>query len=211
MSNLKIKVCGMRDIKNILSLAELKPDLMGFVFYPASPRFAGETSWQDLFSSFPTGIVKTGVFVNASLDNIKAMILRFGLNAVQLHGDESPEICKKLRSLGVKVIKAFRIDENTDFSKMKDYVSCSNWFLFDKATELHGGSGESFNWKLLEKYNLLHPFFLSGGIDLEDAVQILSINHPSLDGVDINSKFEIEPGVKDIEKVRKFMEKIRSS
>jgi phosphoribosylanthranilate isomerase len=207
--SLKIKVCGMRDHVNIRQVAELKPDLMGFVFYPASPRYAGEFLQEGMFTGFPAGIIKTGVFVDADLYSIKAQIMRFGLKAVQLHGHETPKMCEQLRSTGTKVIKAFRIGENFSFEGMMNYVAGSDWFLFDTATKVPGGSGKNFDWKLLEEYDLGHPFFLSGGIDLSDAERILSLNNPALIGVDINSKFEIEPGIKDVEKVRKFINRIR--
>jgi phosphoribosylanthranilate isomerase len=210
MSNLKIKVCGMRDAENIRQLAALKPDLMGFVFYPASPRYAGEIPAEGLLKSIPAGIVKTGVFVNADLYSIKAQVLRFELSAVQLHGNESPEICKQLTDAGLKVIKAFRINENTDFSKLMTFVCCCKWFLFDTATGIPGGSGKSFNWKLLEKYELGHPFFLSGGIGPGDAEKILSLKHPALAGVDINSRFEAEAGIKNIAMVKRFIFSIRN-
>lgn len=211
MSNLKIKVCGMRDSENIREIAGLKPDLMGFVFYPASLRYVGEIPREGMFSSFPVGILRTGVFVDTDLYAIKAQVLRFGLKVVQLHGNESPEICRRLFDGGIKVIKAFRISENFDFAEMMPYITCCNWFMFDTATKIPGGSGQSFNWRLLEDYHLGHPFFLSGGIDLGDAERILSLKHPALIGVDINSKFETEPGVKDVEKVKKFIQKMRSN
>jgi phosphoribosylanthranilate isomerase len=209
MSSLKIKVCGMRDSENIRMLAALKPDLVGFVFYPYSPRYAGEIPAEGLLDSIPPGIIKTGVFVDSDLYYIKAQVLRFGLRAVQLHGNESPEICKQVSSSGIKVIKAFRISENTDFSMMMPYVSCCKWFLFDTDAKIPGGSGRKFNWDILKNYKLGHPFFLSGGIDLGDAAKILEWHHPALTGVDINSKFETEPGMKDVGKVGEFIGKIR--
>jgi phosphoribosylanthranilate isomerase len=209
MSSLKIKVCGMRDRGNVLQLAKLEPDLVGFIFYPSSPRFIGDVPAQGMFDLFPSGISRTGVFVDADINFIKARITSFGLQVVQLHGYESPEICKQLIVAGVKVIKTFRISEKPDFSKMMEYVSCTSWFLFDTATNIPGGSGKSFDWKLLDPYDLGHPFFLSGGIGPGDAERILSIRNPALFGVDINSKFEIEAGVKDVEKVRIFIQKIR--
>jgi phosphoribosylanthranilate isomerase len=209
MSRLKIKVCGMRDALNIRQIADLKPDLMGFVFYPASPRSAGEFPAEGMFEAFPPGILKTGVFVDADLYEIKAKILRFGLQTVQLHGQESPEVCRQLMETGIKVIKAFNIAEDTDFSKMMPYLTSTTWFLFDTVSKVHGGSGERFNWKLLDKYQLGQPFFLSGGLDLSDAESILSLKHPALIGIDINSKFEFEPGVKDVSKVKKFCLKIK--
>ena len=210
MNRLKIKVCGMKEPDNISRLARLKPDMMGFVFYPSSPRFAGSSPAPGMFEKFPAGIIKTGVFVDEDQYSINAQVLRFGLHAVQLHGDESPEICKQLQSSGIQVIKAFRINEETNFSKMMKYVSFCKWFLFDTASSLPGGSGERFNWNLLGNYKLGHPFFLSGGIGPSDAEQILLLNHVSLAGVDINSRFETEPGVKNLDSVERFITKIRN-
>jgi phosphoribosylanthranilate isomerase len=209
MSRIKIKVCGLRDPENIRQIAELKPDLTGLIFYPASPRYVGETPAKGLLESFPPGIVKTGVFVDSDLYNIKAYVMRFGLKAVQLHGNESPEICKQLMATGVKVIKAFKISENPDFSAMMRYVSHCNWFLFDTASKNHGGSGKSFDWNILDNYDIGHPFFLSGGIGPGDAAKILQLKHPALHGVDINSRFETEAGIKDVEKVKRFIRTIR--
>jgi phosphoribosylanthranilate isomerase len=211
MSKLKIKVCGMRDRENIIHLAKLGPDLMGFVFYPSSLRFAGDIPANRMFDNFPSGISRTGVFVDADITFIKARIERFGLSVVQLHGFESPEICKQLIATGVKVIKAFSISREPDFSLMREYVSCTSWFLFDTSTKIPGGSGKQFEWKLLDRYELDHPFFLSGGIGPGDAERILSLRNPALSGVDINSKFEIEPGVKDIDKVRGFIQEIKGN
>lgn len=211
MSSLKIKVCGMRNIENIRKVAGLSPDLMGMVFYPASSRYIGNSPTEGILNAFPGGIIKTGVFVDADFYTIKAQVLRFGLKSVQLHGNESPETCGRLMANGLSVIKAFRIAENFDFTGLMAYVQNCTWFLFDTASVRPGGSGEKFNWKLLDKYQLGHPFFLSGGIGPGDAETILSLNHPALIGVDINSKFEIEPGVKDVEKVKKFILKIRTN
>lgn len=199
----------MRDTQNILQISELKPDLMGFIFYPASDRYAGEVQAAELTAPVPAGILKTGVFVNADLYAIKATILRYGLKAVQLHGSESPEICMQLKATGIKVIKAFKMDANIDFLKMMPYVEHCNWFLFDTKTPKHGGSGRHFDWKLLNSYELGHPFFLSGGIGPSDAERILGLNHPALYGVDVNSRFELEAGVKDVERVARFIIKLR--
>ncbi len=211
MNQIKIKVCGMRDPGNIRRLAELKPDLLGLVFYPHSPRYAGASPADGMFDSFPHGILKTGVFVDEDLKNINEHVLNFGLQAVQLHGNESPEMCIQLKSTGVKVIKAFSIDDTIDFSKMTPYISGCDWFLFDTFSKIPGGSGKRFNWNVLEKYDLVQPFFLSGGIGPEDAERILKLNHTELAGVDINSRFETRPGLKDIEQVGQFILKIRSN
>lgn len=209
MNNLKIKVCGMRDPVNIRKVAGLKPDMMGFVFYPASPRYAGEAPVDAMFDDFPPGILKTGVFVDEDFYTVKSRIIRFQLQAVQLHGNESPGMCRNLKEEGIKVIKAFRISENPGFSDMLNYVSCTDWFLFDTSSAVAGGSGLQFNWEVLKKYKLGHPFILSGGIGPDDAEKILALKNIALAGVDVNSKFESEPGIKNIEKLKRFMQTIR--
>ena len=210
MKHLKIKVCGMRETSNIQEIASLKPDLMGFVFHPASPRYAGNVPGERMFANFPEGIVKTGVFVNESADLMLNHVQSFGLHAVQLHGDESPDICNMLRSRGLLVIKAFGIAGDLDPSKMKPYISCSDYLLFDTSSRVPGGSGESFNWDLLDNYDLEHPFFLSGGINPGDMEKIREIKNPALYGIDINSKFELEPGLKDFDRVKDFLDSLRS-
>ena len=209
MNRIAIKVCGMRDSENIHRLAELNPDLMGFVFYPASARYAGEIPPERMFESFPPDILRTGVFVNDDLYSIKAYILRYRLQAVQLHGNETEVLCENLKADGMKVIKAFSIGEHTDFSTMTRFVNCTDYFLFDTATKMAGGSGKKFNWDMLDTYKLAHPFFLSGGIGPGDALKIRKLKHTALAGVDINSRFETEPGIKDIEKVKEFIRTIR--
>jgi len=206
-----IKVCGMRDVENVQSLSALNPDLVGFIFYPASPRYMGESPPKGFFDAIPEKAIKTGVFVDAEMQTINDRVHRFGLQAVQLHGHESPELCKQVMKTGVKVIKAFRISESTVFEEMLPYIDSTNWFLFDTKTRIPGGSGEQFKWGLLEKYRSHHPFFLSGGIGQGDAGRILALDHPALIGVDINSRFETAPGVKDVEKVSSFFRKIRGS
>lgn len=210
MSRLKIKICGMRDPMNIRQVAELKPDLMGFVFFPASPRYAGEFPVSGYQDSVTPGILKTGVFVDADLYEIKSRIIRFGLRIIQLHGHESPEMCKQLSSTGIRIIKAFPVSESMDFSSCIPYIPYCRWFLFDTVTENSGGSGKKFNWEILDKYKLGHPFFLGGGIGPEDAEAILSIKQPSFAGIDVNSRFETEPGIKDVEKLRIFIRALKN-
>ncbi len=211
MSQLKIKVCGMRDTENIRSVAELKPDFMGFVFHRPSPRYVGDLPGERMFVSFPEDCIKTGVFVDSDMDTILLRVKIFGLHAVQLHGNETPETCYRLKERGIRVIKAFRMDDNTDFTLMEDYLSCTDYYLFDTATSVSGGSGIRFNWELLDKYQLDHPFFLSGGLGVEDAERILTMKNKALAGVDVNSRFETSPGVKDTDKLRNFMEAIRET
>jgi phosphoribosylanthranilate isomerase len=204
-----IKICGMREYRNILELAELNPDILGFIFYSRSPRFAGELLVPEILANLNPDIKKTGVFVNADLTVISETVQKYSLDIVQLHGIESPELCSRLRYAGITVIKAFNIKESGDFSKCGEYINCTDYFLFDTFTENHGGSGQKFDWNILDKYTLGHPFFLSGGITQNDIDSIAGITNPSLYGIDLNSRFEITPGLKDIEKLKKFIHEFR--
>ncbi len=201
----KLKVCGMKYPDNIRQLLELKPDFIGFIFYKKSKRYVGHNlNIKKL--NIPESIKKVGVFVNAEVDEIKENINIHNLNMLQLHGDESPEFCKELKQTGLKISKAFQVDENFDFSVLKPFFSVCDYYLFDTKTKLYGGSGKKFNWKILEKYNNQKPFFLSGGIDLEDVDEIDKLKNLNIFAIDINSKFEISPGVKDIKKNKEFVE-----
>ncbi len=204
-----IKICGMREPENILAAAQLKPDMMGFIFYPASPRFAGELLKAEVLAELASEIKKTGVFVNAGINEISDKVEKYSLDAVQLHGVETPELCRQVKEKGVKVIKAFSISENNSFENCSAYRECTDFFLFDTMTKNHGGSGQQFDWALLDSYDAGHPYFLSGGISHLDAGRIAGINYDSFHGIDLNSRFEIKPGLKDIEKLKKFIEELR--
>lgn len=207
--NPAIKICGMRDTENIMAAAELMPDIMGFIFYRDSPRFAGEVLNPEILSELPPDIRKAGVFVNSVFNEINETVRKYSLDAVQLHGEETPELCMQLKSEGLEVIKVFNIDERKDFSKCDSYISCTDYFLFDTRTVNPGGSGQKFDWKILDNYNLKHPFILSGGISPDDTESIAGISNPSFYGIDLNSRFEIKPGLKDIETLKKFIKEIR--
>lgn len=209
--SLMIKICGMREPDNILKVANLEPDLMGFIFYPASLRYVSLTSDPDIFEGIPAGIRKAGVFVNTGSDMLIRTIRKFSLDIVQLHGNETPEICRQMKQEGVQVIKTFNIKAGEDFKLCSDYISCTDYFLFDSLTSGYGGSGKKFNWKLLDSYEQDHPFFLSGGIAPGDADAILKINNPAFYGIDVNSKFEVRPGVKDLEMLKEFICNIRNN
>ncbi len=197
MRTLKIKVCGMREAENIRQLKEMNPDYMGFIFYSNSPRYINEIDIK-LFASLPF-IKKTAVFVNADLEEVKSIIKMYGFDAVQLHGNESVEYCNALHTKELEVIKAFGIDDSFDWKSLVPYQNVVDYFLFDTFTKTHGGSGESFNWVVLKDYSLSKPFFLSGGIGPENIESALQIKDERLYGLDLNSKFEIAPGLKDIE------------
>ncbi|MGC9355011.1 MAG: phosphoribosylanthranilate isomerase [Mariniphaga sp.] len=206
IKNLKIKVCGMKFTQNREAVEKLPVDLLGFIFYPKSKRFVGENPDTGLFNS---GKPKTGVFVNENAFEILGLTKNLGFEFVQLHGRENPKTCRLLKKQGLKVIKAFNLNENFDFFLLEAYQKSVDYFLFDTKTDLPGGSGKKFNWEILEKYKGKVPFFLSGGIGSEDADAIKKLQHPQLFGIDLNSGFEDEPGVKNVEKLKEFIVQIK--
>ena len=198
---MKIKVCGLRDAENIKAVAALGPDYIGLIRYDRSPRYVSNLDEAGL-EALPKAILKTGVFVNESAESIQQLIDKYGLNAIQLHGNESADFAAAFKNK-VVVLKAFGVDENFDFKQLENYVGSVDFFLFDTRTAVHGGSGETFNWSILNSYKLDVPFFLSGGLSLDNLAEIKNIKHPQFYGVDLNSRFETSPGFKDIEKLTK--------
>jgi phosphoribosylanthranilate isomerase len=201
---MQIKVCGMKDALNIKDLVQFPINWMGLIFYEKSPRYAGDLEASAL-EIVPPSIQKTGVFVNASAENILERVRQYDLQAVQLHGEESPAFCRELQSQGVQVIKTFSIEKSEDLKSCIFYEDACDYYLFDTKTSKYGGSGKKFDWQALSFYEGKTPFFLSGGIDLEDAATIHQFNHPGLFAVDLNSRFEILPGIKDTKKIKKFI------
>lgn len=208
MDKLLIKVCGMRDDKNIDSLIKLEPDFIGLIFYEKSLRYVGSTP-TEIQAKELQGVKKVGVFVNQSQDFIVQTIKRFKLDAIQLHGSESPEFCKELKNNGIMVIKAFSIANAEDLKIVASYDNSVHMNLLDTKTVLMGGSGRKFDWTLLQDYSSKTPFLLSGGIDDTDIDAILAIDNPLFAGIDLNSKFETEPAVKNIDKLERFFKKVR--
>jgi len=206
---MKIKVCGMKYEDNIRELVRLSPEYIGFNFYTRSKRYVGRTFDLKDVSSIPKKIKRVGVFVNSTYGNIMKKVKSFQLDYIQLHGNESAEFCKKL-SKSIKIIKAFGVDEKFDFALLEEYQPYCKYFLFDTKTSSYGGSGKVFNWKILNGYNCKLPFFLSGGIGLEEARKISHLPSPisHLFGIDVNSKFEIKPGLKDMDKLKKLKHEI---
>jgi phosphoribosylanthranilate isomerase len=199
---MKLKICGMKYPENMLEVGSLLPDYMGFIFWPKSARyFDGE------MPDLPKSIRKTGVFVNESIPVIEEKITKYDLQAIQLHGQESVAFCLELKTkfgAEIEIIKVFSADENFDFSVLKPYEAVCDYFLFDTKGKLPGGNGTTFDWKILENYPSTKPFFLSGGIgiaELDSIKEILKTNLP-LYAIDINSKFEIEPGIKNVQLCR---------
>ena len=194
-----LKICGMKFPENILEVSKLLPDYLGFIFYEKSKRY-----FNGQIPEIPKSIKKIGVFVDETLSEIVIKIEKYSLDVVQLHGQESPEFCEKLyKNNQIEIIKVFSVDDNFDFEILKKYEQVCDYFLFDTKGKLHGGNGFAFDWKILKKYTSTKPFFLSGGIGLEEIEQLKLLNLP-LFAIDINSKFEIEPGLKDIDLLKKI-------
>jgi len=198
---MKIKVCGLRDAENIKEVLALEPDCIGLIRYERSPRYISNLDEAGLSELVET-ILKTGVFVDEDAENIQQLIDEHGLNAIQLHGNESADFAAAFKNK-VVVLKAFGVGENFDFEQLKNYVGKVDFFLFDTKTVAHGGSGDTFDWSILNGYNLEVPFFLSGGLSVDNLHEIEKIKNPRFYGVDLNSRFETSPGMKDIDKLKK--------
>jgi phosphoribosylanthranilate isomerase len=209
MKKLKVKVCGMLNVLNIAEIAMLNPDYMGFIFYERSPRFAGDLN-QAILNVLSPKTSSVGVFVNAKVEYVTELAEHYRLKVLQFHGNETPEYCAELKvKYNCEIIKAFGIKSEDDFEKTLGYEQICDYFLFDTKTELHGGSGKKFDHNLLNSYKGKTPFFLSGGIALQDAENLLANRHNLCVGVDINSRFEISPGIKNTEQVKQFIDFFR--
>ncbi len=207
---LKIKVCGLISPGNVIEVISSLPDFVGYIFYPRSPRYVGKNPDLSLFKIVPGNIVKVGVFVDEDRDTVIVTAKSAGIDTIQLHGKESPEYCRDIRSSGFKIIKAFSIGDKLDQLAIKAYAGVTDFFLFDTRSDSGGGSGKKFNWDILEQYKLEKPFFLSGGIGREDVKKIKDYKNNCLYGIDINSRFERSSGIKDPELVRSFIEEIKN-
>ncbi len=184
------------------------PDYMGFIYYPHSRRYAGALP-AAATEGLPESIRKVGVFVDQPSGEVLATCAQMGFHAVQLHGREAPDYCRRMRDEGFEVFKAFNIGNETGFGHLKEYRESCDLFLLDTAGNGFGGTGKKFDWERLAEYELDKPFFLSGGIGPQDAGRILLLDHPDLFGVDLNSRFETEPGMKDRHELAGFIRKIR--
>lgn len=203
---LKLKVCGMREEANIEALSELKPDFMGLIFHEKSSRNVTHT----ISITIPEDILRVGVFVNKEIEFITEKITDFDLDYIQLHGNESPELCSELKNKGLKIIKAFNISEAFDFTTLKSYEPFCDYFLFDAFGKQAGGNGIVFNWELLNNYKGVIPFLLSGGINDSMVDTIKNFNHPKFVGIDINSGFETAPAIKNIKNIKAFKHELYS-
>ena len=215
---MKLKVCGMKYKENIASVAALQPDYLGFIFYDKSSRF-----FESEIPELPNSIKRTGVFVNTDIETALQLIKRHSLQAVQLHGNESPEYCAKLKEhchaeldsashQKIEIIKVFSIKDTFNFEVLKPYEGLVDYFLFDTKGKLPGGNGYTFNWDVLKAYPSTTPYFLSGGIGLHEIENIKEFKKSPASkycyAIDVNSKFEIEPGLKDIQLLKRFVNSI---
>ena len=212
---MRIKVCGMTSTEQVLQLDDMGVEFAGFIFYPKSPRYVYKfMPKSELKKIKGKGINKVGVFVNATIDEVIQTVDDCGLYLVQLHGDETPKYCEQIANY-VTVVKAFRLrEEDNVLWKVKDYMDIADMFLFDTEGVSYGGTGKKFDWNLLKGLTIGKPFFLSGGIEEGDIGKIKEFAKETvakdLFSIDVNSKFEISPGIKDIEKLKKFIAEVKT-
>ena len=197
-----IKVCGMRDADNIRAVEALGIDWLGYIFWPKSSRYVAERP-----AYLPTKAKRVGVFVDADPADVRQHVADYCLDIIQLHGHESPECVKSLHGLA-KIIKAISVSTRADIALSKQYDGLVDYFLFDTKCKTVGGSGEHFDWTVLADYVGETPFLLSGGIGPDDAARVRAFHHPKCVGIDLNSRFESEPGLKDIQKLKSFIEQL---
>lgn len=198
-----IKVCGMRDPENIRAVEALGIDLMGFIFWPKSKRYVSERP-----TYLPTKCKRVGVFVDADIYEVRQKAEEYGLDIIQLHGNETPEFIQQLSSAcgdDISIIKAFNIATTEDIEATKAYHGLVNYFLFDTKAKMVGGNGTKFDWSILDNYTGPTPFLLSGGIGPNDADNIKAFHHPQCIGIDLNSRFETAPALKDTDALRIFL------
>ena len=193
-----IKVCGMREADNIHEVETLGIDMMGFIFWPKSSRFVTQRP-----DYLPKRVKRVGVFVDEDPEQVKRLAVDYDLDYIQLHGQESPSYIFQLG--GLHIIKAFNISTAEDLLQAQPYEGIVDYFLFDAKGKSVGGNGEKFNWDVLSAYNGSTPFLLSGGIGLDDATNVKAFHHPKCIGIDLNSRFELAPGLKDVAKLKEFI------
>lgn len=211
----------MRDADNIRDISALGVDMIGLIFYPPSPRYVQQfSSGAGIIPDYAPDMGKTplrvGVFVDDMPQNIVTRVYNYKLDYIQLHGNEPRETLENLRATidpdikpNIKIIKAISISSTEDIKKYKEYVGAADLFLFDTKCKTVGGSGEQFDWQVLQAYDGEVPFLLSGGIGPDDAERVRNFHHPKCIGIDLNSKFEIEPALKDVEKLKQFLVKVK--
>jgi len=203
----------MKHPENIQEVALLQPDYLGFIFYPKSPR-----NFERIIPDISGNIKKTGVFVNGEIDFILEKVKKYNFKAIQLHGSESTEYCRQLRNQldvkatsAIEIFKVFGIKDQFDFSILKKYEGIVDYFLFDTKGKSKGGNGYTFDWNVLKAYNSNTPIILSGGIGMEELDKVEEILKSDLPiyALDLNSKFELEPALKDVKLLENFLKKIK--
>ncbi|MBR3109811.1 MAG: phosphoribosylanthranilate isomerase [Prevotella sp.] len=203
-----IKVCGMREADNIREVEALGIDMMGFIFWPKSSRYVSQRP-----DYLPKRVKRVGVFVDEEPEQVRRLAGEYGLDYIQLHGHETPEVISYLRTPALphpRIIKAFNISTAEDLLQTQPYEGLVDYFLFDAKGKSVGGNGEKFNWDVLEAYQGNTPFLLSGGIGPDDAERVNAFYHPKCIGIDLNSRFELAPGLKDITKLREFISNLNT-
>lgn len=208
---IRVKVCGLTDADNARQIARTGIDFAGFIYYPASKRYVGIKPEMRLFENIPPDVCRVGVFVNEDPSEVVRISREAGFNIVQLHGNEDFSYCRRLKASGFRVIKAFRIGKEIDPEFINLFSEVCDYYLFDTESRAYGGSGKKFNWKFLNGIKLNKPFFLSGGIGPDDVHELKKITNSMFYAVDINSRFEISPGIKDVGKVKVFVERIKTA
>ncbi|HVZ57287.1 MAG TPA: phosphoribosylanthranilate isomerase [Chitinophagaceae bacterium] len=211
---MRLKVCGMTLPEQVNALDDLGVDLAGFIFYPKSPRYIGHKISPEKMKQIRGRIAKVGVFVNAGYDELMRTVETYRLDMVQLHGDETPKYCEKIADY-ISVIKAFRLSDNDNIDYMiRPYQDVCDLFMFDTMGAGYGGTGKKFSWDVLQPIQVKKPFFLSGGIEPDDVKALREFfREPvarDLFAVDINSRFEIGAGVKNMELVAQFVNELKS-
>ena len=204
---MKWKVCGMKYQDNIQEVLDLQPDYMGFIFYRKSPRYVGD-EWEGPGAEFPANTQKVGVFVNEPIDKVVEKAERFGLDLLQLHGNESPEYCRELEGLGYNLIKAIAVAHGADLDQGAGYLPWVRYFLLDTKSPSFGGSGQAFDWEILKDYPFELPMILSGGISLENVPQLKNLSDLNLAFIDVNSRFESAPGRKIYSRLSMLKQKL---
>jgi phosphoribosylanthranilate isomerase len=207
---MKVKVCGMNFPENVADVSKLPIDFMGFIFYSKSPRYLNMERASAVCGAVNGHTKKVGVFVNEPVDNLQKIADQLNLDFVQLHGRESLEYVMEVSRRGIPVIKVFSIDDAFDWEVIPAYTPYCSLFLFDTATQGYGGSGRKFAWSNLKEYKGTIPFLLSGGIGIQDVDAIKSLSHPMLYGIDLNSKMEISPGLKDHKLITNMLKELAS-
>lgn len=193
---------------NLQAISALQPDYLGFIFYPKSKRYMAGSLTPEMVRALPASIQRVGVFVNADPVHVLRQAKLFDLDMLQLHGDESPEDCELLQGKGYQLVKAFGLNQNFNFEQLKRYASVVDFYLFDTKGPAYGGNGKVFDWTILAQYDQHKPFFLSGGIGLEELKELEKLQGMRLHALDVNSRFELEPGLKNVDLVLTFKEQL---